>query len=98
MINHTLASAVVPVCATHGQHISGMLPGSRVLTGRAGHRLRPPPAFFRSRPVIHVSVNLLCSRTQGHPLGGDAGNLIMRHAGNVQVLQGGRQDGPIRAR
>jgi hypothetical protein len=37
-------------------------------------------------------------QTQGHPLGGDARNLIVRHACGVRALQGGRQDGTIRAR
>ena len=46
---------------------------------------------------VRSGVNLLCPHTQSHPLGGDAGNLIVRHAGSVRALQGGRQDGTIRA-
>ncbi len=46
---------------------------------------------------VRSGVNLLCPHTQSHPLGGDAGNLIVRHAGSLRALQGGRQDGTIRA-
>ena len=46
---------------------------------------------------VRSGVNLLRPQAQDHPLGGDAGNLIVRHAGRVRALQGGRQDGTIRA-
>ncbi len=88
------------------------LPGARLSRARSSGPSRPAGIAWRwPSPVwpgtgsqgtgayrgVRSDVNLSCPQTQGHPLGGDAGNLIVRHAGGVRALQGGRQDGTIRA-